>query len=774
MIKIAVITVLIALSLWGESLELSHEAGLYSEPIVLKASIDTGELLYSYSNTFSARSSRFPSSLKISKSRSISFAQKIGTEITPLGSYSYFINFDTQFKVVAISINKSYLYNKQRGIYSDGAYSYYDSTDVVDGAFLKNANFNKRWERKNFIEVFDENGERIVAQNTGLRIFGGMTRYYPEKSMRVVARKEYGKKRIKADLFENGMQKHREFLLRHSGNDYRKLRFKDAYATAVAAEVGLDVQASSPSHLFVNSEYWGIYNIRERISDHYLSAHYDVPRKSIDLLQGRRMLKEGSRRSYNQLLSYIRKHPVSSDKAYQEVKTKVDTDNFANFWIHQIFYANADVRGNIRWWRSDSLDGKFRWIVYDTDLGLFAGNARSNYLRNFTSPTKTFWYNPQWSTYLLRSLLRSDEFSTYFVNQSLYLLSTTLSSKHLVKKLDTFEELYAEEMGTHFSFRKKFQYNQGSYKKWQFHVGQVRKFVQLRPSFYQKHLVQKFKLRHPYTLRIRVNQVVGSAVSVNGNSIDSFPYRGVFYASNSVPITIAAALGYEKHERRRKVLKKSGAPDSLLVDVVIKALPHSSYPLIINEVALQEGVIEIYNQSDSAIDLLDWTITTAGAHSAKVSRFTPNQMALPDVTIDAKEYMLFASANGGGVQYADRITLPFKIGKKRDTLKIYDNSGALVDSIAYDLSKKRIALARSLPFATLGKVGYQWEEVDELTLGDDNSEYLRLKAAYDAKRAAYVQWAVIVGGLVLGILLILILGYYQRGKRKKNPKKNQK
>ena len=33
---------------------------------------------------------------------------------------------------------------------------------------------------------------------------------------------------------------------------------------SLAQESDLDVQKSSPCHLFVNSEYWGVYNIREK------------------------------------------------------------------------------------------------------------------------------------------------------------------------------------------------------------------------------------------------------------------------------------------------------------------------------------------------------------------------------------------------------------------------------------------------------------------------------------------------------------------------------
>ena len=145
---------------------------------------------------------------------------------------------------------------------------------------------------------------------------------------------------------------------------------KTAFLTSLAPESDLDVQKSSPCHLFINSEYWGVYNIREKINKYYIDNNYSCGINGIDILQGYKTVDEGSSGDYQDLLNFLKKNSLSDQKNYQYIKQKMDVRNFINFWIHQIFYANNhDVRGNIRFWKSDSLDNKFRWIVYDTDLG---------------------------------------------------------------------------------------------------------------------------------------------------------------------------------------------------------------------------------------------------------------------------------------------------------------------------------------------------------------------------------------------------------------------
>ena len=146
-----------------------------------------------------------------------------------------------------------------------------------------------------------------------------------------------------------------------------------------------------------------------------IDNNYSCGINGIDILQGYKTVDEGSSGDYQDLLNFLKKNSLSDQKNYQYIKQKMDVRNFINFWIHQIFYANHDVRGNIRFWKSDSLDNKFRWIVYDTDLGFGPNRVNKDLLKDFTSSRMTDWYNPNWATFLLRNLLESNEFKKDFI-----------------------------------------------------------------------------------------------------------------------------------------------------------------------------------------------------------------------------------------------------------------------------------------------------------------------------------------------------------------------
>ena len=313
----------------SNTVSFSHESGFYNEPFYLKLNVEKGELFYFDENNIDKDRKAFPDSLLINKTSTISLLVSHADSVHKLGSFSYFIGFNTNFKVVSISIDNDFLFDKYKGIYVKGPRAYFDTVSN----HYRNVNWEKKWERENFVEIFNEKGERIVSQNSGIKIFGGMTKYYSEKSLRLIARTEYGVNRFDADIFNKGKKKYKQFILRHSGNDWDKLRFKDAFTTSLASESGLDVQASSPCHLFVNSEYWGVYNIREKINVYYVDNNHNSGTSGVDILQGYRTVEAGSQHDYNALLSYIRKNDLSIDKNYFKVQEMMDTRNFANFQI---------------------------------------------------------------------------------------------------------------------------------------------------------------------------------------------------------------------------------------------------------------------------------------------------------------------------------------------------------------------------------------------------------------------------------------------------------
>ena len=80
--------------------------------------------------------------------------------------------------------------------------------------------------------------------------------------------------------------------------------------------------------MFVNSEYWGVYNIREKINEFYIDNHYNLGDEGIDILQGYNFVEEGSGEKYDDMLQYIDENSLSELEHYNQIKKMMNVENF--------------------------------------------------------------------------------------------------------------------------------------------------------------------------------------------------------------------------------------------------------------------------------------------------------------------------------------------------------------------------------------------------------------------------------------------------------------
>ena len=727
----------------SQEIHLSHEAGFYEYPFYLKIDTSDTRVLYSYQNNVNKRSKIYKDSILINKTTNISFGLLQGDSIVKLGSNTYFIGFKTNFNVVSISVSEKALYDYHTGIYVEGPNAYYDSTLKV----MLNSNYSKKMERDVYVEMYNNLGERIITQDAGIRIFGGMTIYYPEKSLRFIARDIYGNSRFNADIFNSGEKPYKQFILRHSGNDYLKTRFKDVLSTTIAEKSDIDVQENNPAHLFVNSEYWGVYNIREKINEFYIDNHYNCGTEGVDMLQAYNFVEEGSGEKYDALLQYVDENSLRDSKHYNQIKKMMDVENFANYWIHQIYFGNTDARGNIRFWRSDSLDGKFRWILYDTDLGW--GNYNSLLLEDFTSPVKTKWYNPTWSTFLLRNLLKNKDFETYFINQASFLLSTNLSTEFVQDEINALEKKYRYEMEYHYDHRKKFQKNQGSINRWQKSVDQLKFFALKRDDVLFSQFKQKFDLNDRYLLRLNISNFKYGKVYVNNNLILSDTSELSFYTDLSVPIKIIPNLGYSYSGYENSYIINNSNKDQE-ININFKPNKNSDFNVIINEIDYKNDCIEILNLENTDVDLSGWTLVDKNFNVCIISKGI----------LPKNKFAVFHLKDT--IEYVDSVVY-FKIGfglsSDSEKLVLYDSKGNFVDSVSYTISERKNSFIRNIPFDSIYNEKLQWENTINESIGFHNEPYLLILDQLERKR--YIRNIVIIS-LISTLVIILLVFIYRK------------
>jgi hypothetical protein len=486
---------------------------------------------------------------------------------SPEVTRSYFVTSQGRSRyslpVMSIAVTSKHFYDYEEGIYTPGKIWDDQAGGVKDGGAIANyAQRGDEWEKYAHLEFFDGGSTgAALSQNVGLRIHGGYSRAHAMKSLRIYARNSYGEEYLNHRIFPQlPHDKYKRLILRNSGNDWDFTFFRDAAIAAVMSPLQVDLQAYRPVILFINGEYWGIHNIRERYDKHYLARTFGVPDTSVDLMtvsnEHQYEVKEGNDVHFQAMLNYISQHDLSQATHYEYIKTRMDTDNFIDFQIAHIYSRNTDWPGNnVDFWRHITPfynpdaqyghDGRWRWMVFDTDFGF--GIWNNNYLHNTlsfaASSSGPDWPNPPWSTFLLRNLLNSNEFRDQFINRFADLLNTAFLPSRAVVIINDLQRAIEPEMGEHISRWS----NPESISYWQEEVDKMIEFVNERPANQRSHINSHFGLSGTYNLNVDVSDSSRGYLRVNtidvvsateGVSSNVYPWSGEYFAG--VPIEIEA------------------------------------------------------------------------------------------------------------------------------------------------------------------------------------------------------------------------------------------
>ena len=585
----------------------SHLGGFYNEgfELKLKTKLKGGSVYYTQDGTEPNKQSQ-----KYSEEEPINIGEKsdvtmvcarvIGedeNELSEISVHTYFVGEKIrnrhELPIISIVTDEQNLFDEELGIYTEDNARYRGS----------------EWERPIHLEFFENNGERVIAQNAGVRIHGGISRRYKQKTLRIYADDKYNRsgyfeydifKRLPKKNSTEQVEKFSRLLLRNSGNDWGSTMFRDALLQRLVLPLNsMDTQAYRPAVLYINGQYWGIHNVRERYDEYYIAGTYKVEKKDIVLLDGNAKLVRGKvedRKHYQDMLAFIRDRGLVEHDHYEYIKTLMDTDNYRDYVIVQTYIGNIDwPHGNIKYWRYKTdgykekapygQDGRWRWMLYDTDhgYGMFR-NSEDIYGRKRDYSHNTInWVmsekigNNVWANFLIRSLMKNDTFKNDFLNRYSDLLNVYFEPGIVLKYIDEMQENIAPEMDRHIERWGAIK----SMDDWYENVDSLKKFAIKRPDYIRKYLMEELGLDGVYTLSLEIKTNEGyvrvNTVDVGDRLIEESGkdiWDGVYF--KNIPLTLEAFSeeGYKfshwegiennSKERRITVLPK--------IDIKLKAV----------------------------------------------------------------------------------------------------------------------------------------------------------------------------------------------------------
>ncbi len=437
-------------------------------------------------------------------------AFKTGSTPSKITTGTYFVdkNISERYStlpVISLVSDYKHLFNDTTGIYVPGIHHRSGSNG--------SGNYFENWEKPAHIEFFDVDRTLGFSQDVGITVQGGTSPASPQKGLHIIARSEYGNKRIDYPIFQTDpskakkLTKFKRFILRSWGSLIGGALLNDAFAHRIMSKSDLDIQGYQPVVVFINGEYWGLHSLREANKNSwYYQHHYDIDRDNpgYDILRHTSRngfpfayAEEGDANNWNKMMLFINTNDMSLTENYEILKTKIDMNNFITYLGHCMFIGKWDwPNNNDASWKPRTEDAKWRWIQYDMETGFGAATVlgpqftmlgpQLDMVKVITEGVNIPGFGKYGPHPIVAKVYKNQEFQDSLKSWFDYHLTHEFNPDTLNILLD---EMAAEIRPYIEEYKHRAPYIGTMYNGWQNAIDEIKDFNIARPDFMRSHLL---------------------------------------------------------------------------------------------------------------------------------------------------------------------------------------------------------------------------------------------------------------------------------------------
>ena len=387
---------------------------------------------------------------------------------------------ELELPIVELNIDEYYLYSPDSGLFVIGENGRENWTGLT-------ANYFQSWEHP--ARVSFQIGNDIVNNDPiGFRIKANSGRMRPNKTLGLYWREEYGKKRLENmySIFPD-----------NEIGRYKRLKLDAGFEIThniivegiVRGQVDVEVANMRPVNLFINDDYWGLYNLRETITPHHFEYHYGVDDDYVNILQRSQVspgVDDGSRQDwitnvYNLSQSLDFKN---DDESIVAIGQYLDLSSTIDYFAIQTYISNWDwPLNNMKWWNDPTSQDykKWKFIFTDIDKAFELKYVHHLWLGSFyvieTPPRLD--YEPGFV--IFDKLMENGEFRKLFFQRYLEIIDTVFEQNRVDKIVENTIDLMEHDYSLHYK-----KWGEIPPKKWKENIREISKFnherqVWLRP-----------------------------------------------------------------------------------------------------------------------------------------------------------------------------------------------------------------------------------------------------------------------------------------------------
>ncbi len=388
---------------------------------------------------------------------------------------------------------------------------------------------------------------------------------YAQKGMRFYARDDYGyAHRMEYAFFPNTPRdKFRVLIMKAGGSDNypsgggwnanpAHMRDGIVQSMAIKADMHVDCRSYENAIVYINGNYWGVYELRERIDDDYCNKYYnqDADEDEVNMLEywGGLVIEYGDATSWNTAYNFISTNNLTIPANYNTACDMVDKESFIDYFIINTFFVNSDwLNWNTKWWEGTGGAGvKWKYTLWDMDntfdLGQnYTGLPTTGVYANPCDVQTLFPNNPNIPhVVMFNKLFDNDDFFQDYLNRYADLLNTNLHKDSIVDFIDDLYTKLLPEMTEHTT---KWG---GTVPGWTANVNALKTFANTRWDTVMGSLVDCYspQITGIHELILEVDPPLAGKIKINTVTPTTYPWSGTYFGGLNLDFTAIPESGY--------------------------------------------------------------------------------------------------------------------------------------------------------------------------------------------------------------------------------------
>ena len=355
-----------------------------------------------------------------------------------------------------------------------------------------------------------------------------------------------------------------DFMLRNGSNQYLILPHKDAAQTKMMGDgTNNYYSAWRPASVYINGEYWGLYELREKFNTEMFEIYDGAIENTIEILGSSaqygfqlRAIEGDVQNFYNSYNNLIQLNPLDTSY-WSQADQYFDLNYLNDYWIGEVWMNNVDwVPGynNIKIYRSDATNYRWRYCLMDLEYGLLPNdystilgsnelNCAHNYLSGLLNWPASDPNNPHVNIWM--HSLQNDRFKNYFINRFADQMNTVyLPSRLLEIENDMFNRTVSEMANEYERWGDPNNVQAQVDAFYQYHLIFQEDLV-CRPENMRNHIQTNFNLPQQVNVQLNVYPQNAGKIEISTITPNIYPWNGIYFDGVPIQLEAQAESGYQ-------------------------------------------------------------------------------------------------------------------------------------------------------------------------------------------------------------------------------------